>query len=1137
MSKEYGQYANSLESELQRLYAIAEKAREKGLDPTLLPESEVAKDLAELVEGLVGPAGVAKGIRELAEKLPREELAFKIAEEIVYGKFGHMETHTAAEQAVRTSLAILTEGITAAPLQGVAKVSIKTNFDKTEYLAIYYAGPIRSAGGTDQALTLVIGDFVRRLLGLDRYKPTEEEINRFIEEMRLYERNVGRFQYHVTDAQLQLAIESMPIEVTGSESDPVEVQSFRNLPRIETNCVRGGALRVVNDGVIGRAAKVITIVEKLGIEGWEWLKHIGEAKGAQEDKKKTAGFMEDIIAGRPIFSFPSQPSGFRLRYGRARNTGLAAVGIHPLTMMVLNQFLAGGTQIRIELPGKGGVVMPVDSIEPPTVLLKDGSVTRVSSENFAQIKNKIYKILFLGDLLISFGDFLYNNKKLRPSGYTEEWWSEELKSSITQYFNGNLEEAATTVNVSAQRLGIFLSHPFYNKPNAKEAIAIAKKLNVPLHPRYSFFWFKITTKELQKLRKWLLNSQAQKEGEQSSKITGKMDIAVKEILEQLCLPHKFAENQIIIEDDEALILTICLGLDLQTAKVDITTSSFEALKNLSGITIRAEAPTTIGARMGRPEKAKKREMRPRVHFLFPVGLAGGPKRNLIAAAQRGPIHVDLVKRRCPKCQKLTFRTKCSSCHVETGLEKTCPRCGRKVDEDICPDCKIPSSGFQRQKLDLKAMISDACHQLEVSPPELVKGVKGLTNEHKFAEIIEKGILRTKEDLSVYKDGTIRFDATNAPLTHFKSVEVKVSVEKLKQFGYTVDFQGKPLTSEEQICELKVQDIVIPWKNATYFVRVAKFIDRLLEKVYKLPKYYNVRQAEDLVGHLVIGLAPHTSVGILGRIIGFTDLDVCYGHPLWHSAKRRDCDGDEDALMLALDTLLNFSRAYLPSQIGGIMDAPLFIIPIVNPMEVQRQAHEFDIASQYPLDFYEKTLEKAAPLKATNLIDLVAHKLGTEAQFEGFGYTTPVSNINMGNRESMYKKLRKMTDKLNSQLELAEKIEAVDAKQVALKVLTTHFLRDISGNLRAFSTQGFRCKVCNKRFRRIPLKGKCPECGGALSLTVYRGGIEKYLNAARHLVERYELPKYYLHRLALVQEEVNTLFEGKKPRQISLVDFA
>ncbi|MCK4435769.1 DNA polymerase II large subunit, partial [Candidatus Bathyarchaeota archaeon] len=367
--------------------------------------------------------------------------------------------------------------------------------------------------------------------------------------------------------------------------------------------------------------------------------------------------------------------------------------------------------------------------------------------------------------------------------------------------------------------------------------------------------------------------------------------------------------------------------------------------------------------------------------------------------------------------------------------------------------------------------------------------------------------------------------------------VGISASKLKLLGYTVDCQGESLSSEEQLCELRVQDIVISRECAAYFVRVARFIDHLLKRVYGLPRYYNINQIEDLLGHLVIGLAPHTSVGALGRIIGFTRLDVCYSHPIWHSAKRRDCDGDEDALMLALDTLLNFSKSYLPSQIGGIMDAPLFIIPVVNPKEVQRQAHEFDVASQYPAAFYEKTWTKVAPWKVTELIDLIAHKLGTEEQFEGFGYTIPVSDISLGNRQSMYKMLKKMTDKLNAQMELAEKISAVNAKKVALKVLTTHFLRDISGNLRAFTTQGFRCKTCNKRFRRIPLKGRCPRCGGYLSLTVYRGGIEKYLVVARRLVERYKLPRYYLQRLDLVEEEVIILFEGNKPRQKSIADFA
>jgi len=108
--------------------------------------------------------------------------------------------------------------------------------------------------------------------------------------------------------------------------------------------------------------------------------------------------------------------------------------------------------------------------------------------------------------------------------------------------------------------------------------------------------------------------------------------------------------------------------------------------------------------------------------------------------------------------------------------------------------------------------------------------------------------------------------------------------------------------------------------------------------------------------------------------------------------------------------------------------------------------------------------------------------------------------------------------------------------VALKVLTKHFLRDISGNLRAFSTQAFRCKSCNKRLRRLPLTGKCTACGGNLTLTVYRGNIEKYLDAAQQLVDKYELPKYYTQRIVLIKEEIHSMFDNNKPKQTSLFDF-
>jgi DNA polymerase II large subunit len=1132
MSDSYRRYVDSLGSELKRLYEVTETARQKGLDPELKTESIIAQDIADLVEGLVGPKGVAVSIRELSVKIGREEIAFRVAEQIVAGKFGELAPEPAAEQAIRTALAIFTEGLTAAPIQGVAHVKIKTNIDHSRYLAIYFAGPIRSAGGTDQALTLVVGDFVRSLLHLDRYKATSEEVSRFIEELRLYERSVGRFQYHIPDGEIKKAFDNLTIEVTGTESDPIEVSSYRNLPRIETNRVRGGALRVVNDGIVGRALKVHLIVEKMGFQGWNWLRDF-----KKKSEKKSAGFMDDVIAGRPIFSFPSRRGGFRLRYGRSRNTGLSAVGIHPATMFVLENFLAAGTQMRLELPGKGGVSMPVDSLEPPVVLLKDSSVVRVTLENISSVKGKIQKLLFLGDMLISFGDFLYCNKTLNSSGYVEEWWVQDLSKAIKVHFPGKIDKATTAMGFTLNRLDRLLEDPFNKELTAREAFLLSKKLQVPLHPRFTFFWSNLSsTQELTILKNWLSKSRLNSNGESDLAVLGDFDSQAISLLRKIYVPHKISEGRILVEGEDAWALTFSLGYGTTNSIDGIPSESiFKALGLLSGIEIRDKGSSFVGARMGRPEKAKRREMKPLVQVLFPVSITGGSHRDLVEAGRHGPAFIDVVKRKCPQCKDYTFRIKCKKCGCETLHEKSCPRCGKSLRGNTCPTCRADAVLYQKQSINFKELVESASRNLEVTPPKLLRGVKGLTNADKTPEIIEKGILRAKYDLSVYKDGTIRFDGTNAPLTHIKPNEIAVSIERLKQLGYTHDIFGEPLTLSDQVLELKVQDVVIPHNAGKYLIQIAGFIDELLIKVYSLPSYYNIKNPQDLIGHLIFGLAPHTCVGILGRVVGFTNLKVIYAHPLWHSAKRRDCDGDEDTIMLALDTLLNFSNRFLPAQIGGIMDAPLLVIPFVNTREVQRQAHDFDVNEIYPPEFYEKTLKRTEAKQVSSIMDIVSHRLDTEAQFEGFKYTMPVSNISMGNSESSYKLFKSMVEKLHLQLDLGSRIDAVDVRSVAMKVLTKHFLRDISGNLRAFSTQSFRCKSCNKKFRRIPLNGKCV-CGGKLTLTVYRGGIEKYLDAAQDLVDKYGLPRYYTQRLDLIKEEIHSMFDNNKPKQTSLFDF-
>ncbi len=1126
-------YFKRLRDQLDKIYGLARQARAKGFDPSLEPESLVTHDLAERVEKAVGPVGGASRIRELSLLMPRELVALKMAEEIALGKYG-VEGEGAAEQAVRTGSAVLDEGVTAAPIEGISDVRIRTNQDGTKHLAVYFAGPIRSAGGTDMALILVIADYVRHQLGLGRYKATELEAKRFVEELRLYEREVARFQFKVSDEELFNSIMRLPVEVNGVETDPVEVTAYRNVPRVETNRVRGGALRVIHDGLIGRSQKVLKIVDGLGIEGWSWLREV-KPPVAEADEAGEFMFMEDVLAGRPIFSFPQVQGGFRLRYGRARNTGLAAVGLHPSTMIVLGKFIATGTQLRMEKPGKAGIAASVDSIEPPVVKLTDGSVVRLSDPQQAErTLDSINKILFLGDILVGFGEFLENNRPLLPSGFVEEWWRELVKLEATTC--GGLEAFAKLVGVSASELSNWLDDSSGAAPTAEDALRLARHTNIPLHPRYTYFWENIAPQDFDHLRSRLIDAdQAQCS---PKRIATRNEPLTKAILENLCIPHSPDREFIVIETDAPIVYE-CLGL-ASPSNHPVGEDVFQKIASASGIHVMKKAPVYVGARMGRPEKAKRREMRPLVHCLFPVGLAGGPRRSIVeAAAEHSLISVEIANRKCKNCGNTTHLNFCERCGGETAKTYVCQKCGAESPGKICPNCKSTAHPYTQRSVPLRDFLSSAERKLSLTViPEAVKGVRGLTNEARTPEPLEKGLLRAKHDVSVFKDGTVRFDATNAPLTHFKPAEVGVNVEKLRELGYSVDLDGEPLKTGDQCCSLKVHDIIVTEECGDYFVRVAKFLDELLQTFYGLPPFYQAKIRQDLVGQLVVGLSPHTSVGVIGRIIGFTRASVCFAHPFWHATKRRDCDGDEDSVSLALDILLNFSKQFLPSRIGGIMDAPILLTAAIKPSEIARQAFNVETVQRLPLRFFDETQRRSDPKSLTDLIETVQQRLGHVSALESLGFTHYTHDLNSGNLESVYKKLGSMLDKVTLQLKLAESVKAVDAREVAKRVLSTHFMRDLTGNLRAFAGQRFRCTKCNSKFRRVPLKGACPRCGGKLSLTVYRGSVEKYLTLAQDLVKRYNLGKYHEQRLLLLHEEINSLFneQEEKKKQPTLAQF-
>ncbi len=322
----------------------------------------------------------------------------------------------------------------------------------------------------------------------------------------------------------------------------------------------------------------------------------------------------------------------------------------------------------------------------------------------------------------------------------------------------------------------------------------------------------------------------------------------------------------------------------------------------------------------------------------------------------------------------------------------------------------------------------------------------------------------------------------------------------------------------------MQDVIVPFEAGAFLVSVAQYVDDLLTHQYNLEPYYNVQNPEDLIGHLIIGLAPHTSVGIVGRVIGFSNAQACFATPYWHSAKRRDCDGDGDSILLLMDVLLNFSKKFLPSIIGGLMDAPLLIQPLILPKEVQRQAHHMDVSFSYPVAFYEACEQKVSPGEAKKFVEIIKDRLGTEKQFHQFGYTHDTSLITVKNNRSSYSTLDTLTEKLDRQIEIAQRIHAINPDDVVRSVLRTHLLPDIIGNTKAYTSQRFRCKSCSAKYRRMPIMGVCLACGGQLQPSVTRGSVEKYLQLGLRLSQKFEVGEYLRSRFVLASEELATLFK-------------
>ncbi len=1673
-------YFEELEAELDEAFAVANEARERGGDPATEVEIPVAKDMADRVENILGIEGVAERVRELEGEMSREEAALELVSDFVEGTVGDYDSRAGkVEGAVRTAVALLTEGVVAAPIEGIDRVELLENDDGTEFINVYYAGPIRSAGGTAQALSVLVADYARALLGIDQYRARDDEIGRYAEEIELYDTETG-LQYSPKEKETEFIAEHMPIMLDGEATGDEEVSGFRDLDRVDTNSSRGGMCLVLAEGIALKAPKIQRYTRSLDEIEWPWLQDLidGNYKDGADDESEdgdedeasdgddeedaadapeqsgpprvdpSTKYLRDLIAGRPVFSHPSEAGGFRLRYGRARNHGFATAGVHPATMHLVDDFLATGTQIKTERPGKAAGVVPVDTIEGPTVRLANGEVRRIDDpEEALEVRNGVEKILDVGEYLVNYGEFVENNHPLAPASYTVEWWSQEF------------EDAGAPVQAMRDAPEIDL-----DDPAPEEAIEWAIDYDVPLHPKYTPLYHDVSVDDVLALADAIDDARlASSDGAVADRSTdaGSSDLVlprseqVRKTLEGLIVAHTQHDDTLVVSDWRPLVRSLGFDDDLtrewtvddlseRARTYDDGDNAIEAVNELAPFPVRERAPTRIGNRMGRPEKSEQRELTPAVHTLFPIGTAGGNQRDVADAAQagdavegtKGDVEVEVARRDCVDCGTRTFRARCPDCDGTTEAVYVCPDCEREVEPDEsgraeCPNCETLASPTQYETVNINTEFRDALDSVGERPAafDQLKAVQGLSSAEKIPEPLEKGILRAKHDVSSFKDGTVRYDMTDLPVTSVRPAELDVTAAHFRELGYDTDIQGDPLRHDDQLVELKVQDIVLSDGAAEHMLQTADFVDDLLSQYYGLEPYYELTERDDLVGELVFGMAPHTSAAVIGRVIGFTGAAVGYAHPYFHASKRRNCfhpetnvwyedesgnwhhepietlveerlddpetddfgtvvqeldgdvrvpsladdgsqtvqsveavskhpapehlvrietragrtlkvtpehelvryeenavervpatdidegevipspkridydgrgykidllekfvqadeisneelmirgigsdriksifreytpgdeytgptadelgvststvynwvsrdsvpadrllcllddddlatvvptdvtlavrrdtaevsrffeldeqfamllgyytaegftrrepgslyqtticipdetarrtlietfsdalgveayeenewkitvssrivatlfedildvgsqasdkripdcvfgapkpimrsflsayfagdgsaatdrveirahtisdrlktdlesalkrfgiasktyqetrtpstgavaefyddenrtfetwvlkitsenavkfaekvgfdlsrkqnqldvavadtdvrsqrllgdggdiwldevvsvdyveadvehtycltverthtlvgndlfsaqcDGDEDCVMLLLDGLLNFSKKYLPDQRGGRMDAPLVMSSRIDPSEIDDEAHNMDIMREYPREFYEATREMADPSDVEDIMTIAEENLGTDREYTGFDHTHDTRNIAAGPALSAYKTLGSMTEKMDAQLSISRKLRAVNESDVAERIIEYHFLPDLLGNLKAFSSQEVRCLDCGEKYRRVPLTGDCRECGGRMTLTVHEGSVNKYMDTALRVAEEFGARDYTKQRLKILEKRIERIFENDKNKQSGIADF-
>jgi DNA polymerase II large subunit len=1109
---EFQEYIKSLKNKVETQIQLATKARSLRLDPHANIESKITYNSNTKILAILNIPGLEDHLpSNLSQNDNLVLLAANIAKQIVNGRFIKKNREELVLLALQSALVIISQGLISVPQESIPKVEINAN---TNHLTIYFSNTIRYATGDTIGLVVLIADYIRHVLHLNRFSPSSNLIARYIEELGIY-LTINDRSRNIWGNLLKFLIENIGVEISGEAYERIEVKKYRNLPNL-TNQLRMG-MCVVFERMIENLNLIARRKIVAGIPEWNWL--TPSVKGLSHEKYDFK--LRKARGTQPILSESKKPGGFRLRLGRSRNTGQGAAGIHPATM-VLSEMLSPGTNIKIDLISRTLTVFPVSTILGPLVELEDGSSVRITTfSELMQIEDQIVQIWEMGDVLLS-PDDIPATETIGLSAWVEEWWTQQQEYAIETKFGGldNLSVILSkliTNEYDENKIIKTIKDPTQYYPSPLLALTLAKLTKVPLHPYYSFNWNEIAISDFIRLVQKI-----------NSVKNGLLpyDEDLNLILRQLGVPFSINNGFIRTEKFQLMIQALSGKIEQATqilAESKTAPNIEELIELLTNIPVRSLCSRRLGLRILRVEKAGVRRINPPTHILFPIGSYGGAQRDLLKAKEQSNIEIQLSERYCDYCEISAFTAYCPSCKQKTKQLYFCSN-DHISETRLCPECNQYGFPARKKTIDIAGLLDYAIEKVDSTNLKRIKGVSYLTSKNRIPEHIIKGVLRAKHGLFVYKDGTTRFDQTNAVLTHFTPKEIHSSIIALKRLGYSHDIFGNDLTNEDQIIEIYPYDIIVSKEIGISLIDSSKFIDDELTHLYEISPYFRINSLNNLPGSLILGLAPFSMVGIVGRIIGYTENKVVYAHPLWHQLKTRNCNGDIDSITLLLDVFLNFSMEYIPSSRGGSLDVPL----IINLSEDWKDTLLYAKYKSIPLNLmlYQHLHENPTvdELLTYNLTHL-------EPIFQRIHTIDNISQYKFDNKFSE----SKIIAKIETELRVLRRLRGVEEGEFVDSILENDFLEKISTSISRFFLQPVRCRTCNTTFRRVPLSKYCPVCHRqTIGLTLSEGWVLRYLQIIEQLKDKYisNVSDYCQSWIELIELNKRLLFDrGPRPTRL------